>query len=95
MFEMRVSRIPLWERDGDRFRFYCDSQIQLMAPVEGASTYIVETMLVVEGEAPPDGFPAADSWRVLRLDLIRGRTGGQGRPMPGPRAPAGPRPAAR
>jgi hypothetical protein len=89
-FSLRVSRIPLWEREGDRFRFLCDSQVEMASPTGAAApAYVVEAALVVEGEAPPDAFPAPESWRVVRLDLLRGRTGGQSRPMPGQGGPPG------
>jgi hypothetical protein len=82
-FEMAMTRMPQWERDGGVFRFLCDSQLTLLSP-EGVPAFMVEAQVEVEGDAPPDGFPGPDSWRVRRLDLVRGRTGG--RPMPGPGA---------
>jgi hypothetical protein len=74
-FEVRISRMPLWERDGDRFRFLCDSQVTLPPTAPGAPSYVVEGQLEVEGEAAPDAFPTPGAWRVRRLDLLRARTG--------------------
>lgn len=82
-FEMAMTRMPEWARDGDRFRFLCDSQMMMVGP-DGGVAFMVDTQVEVEGDAQPDGFPAAESWRVHRLDLLRGRTGGG--PM---RAPGG------
>jgi hypothetical protein len=83
-FEMVMTRLPQWERDGNVFRFLVDTQMSLASPNgDPIPTFLVETQVEVEGDAPPDGFPGPDSWRVRRLDLVRGRSGG--RPLPGPR----------
>jgi hypothetical protein len=89
-FELRMSRVPLWERDGDRFRFLVDGQIQLRDPGESMPAFVADVQLAVEGDAPPDGYPQPDSWRVRRLDLVRGRTGGPTRPSQMQRGPGGP-----
>jgi hypothetical protein len=82
-FEMVMTRIPQWERDGGTFRFLVDCQMSLAGPgPDPIPAFLVETAVEVEGEAPPDGFPGPDDWRVRRLDLVRGRTGG--RPLAGP-----------
>jgi hypothetical protein len=80
--------VPAWTREGDRLRLFCDIQILLRDPQTRAPRFVAEGQLVVEGEAPPGAAPPA-SWRVERLDLIRGRTaptgpGAQAHMPPGP-----------
>jgi hypothetical protein len=78
--------VPAWTREGDRLRLFFDVQIVLREGRTPAPRFTVEGRLVVEGEVPPGAAPSG-SWRIERLELIRGRTAPTG---PGGRPPGQP-----
>jgi hypothetical protein len=69
--------MPIWDREGDRVRFYHDFQLLVFPRYMVQGTFVVETDAAVL-----DNAEANPVWRVAAIDLSSGRGGHQGMPRP-------------
>jgi hypothetical protein len=82
---LREVRVPLWQEEGGRIEVAFTVQMPLLNPQTGRPRAIVEGNLVVEARTKAEGPPDMASWRVQRLELLRGHTPAAEEGPPGPR----------